>query len=72
MSDRPQCPSCRMRFRVNPIKAREFYNPMTMDATAFQWIENAARVFDDEAGERFTAAEFVAWLRPDLVQGRPR
>ena len=61
------CPSCRMRYAVTPPAARDSYNPMLMTAQEVQWLENAARLFDEIAEEdRYTAAEFVAWLRPDL------
>lgn len=64
---KPLCPSCRMRYAVTPPAARESYNPMLMTAKEVQWMENAARLFDAIAGEdRYTAAEFVAWLKPDL------
>ena len=62
------CESCRMRYRVNPPSAREFYNPLPLSPHTVQWIENAAKVFDLEADQRFTAAEFVAWMRPELVE----
>ena len=68
--ERPICPSCRMRFRVSPevLAFREGYNNWTINANAFKWLENAARFFDSEAGERrFTAQEFVAWVRPDVA-----
>ena len=61
----PTCRSCKIRMRVEPI-GRDMYNPITLSSAHVRWLENAARVFDDE-GELFTAAEFVAWLRPDLI-----
>ena len=68
--ERPICPSCKMRFRVSPevLAFREGYNNWTINANAFKWLENAARFFDSEAGDRrFTAQEFVAWVRPDVA-----
>ena len=73
--ERPICPSCKVRFRVSPqlLAHREGYNNWTINANAFKWLENAARFFDSEAGERrFTAQEFVAWVRPDVAALNPR
>ena len=68
-----QCESCRIRYNVPPLQPRDDYNPLPMDSRTFSWFENAAKCFDEEAGEdRFTAAEFVAWLRPDIVIGKKR
>ena len=69
MTDYRRCVSCRMRERVDPTAAREFYNPVHLAPSTLSWIENAARVFDEESGEKFSAAEFVAWMRPDLGEG---
>ena len=63
------CPSCQMRHRMKPLEPQPYYNPWAISPRLFMWIENAARVFDEEAGEeKFTAAEFVAWLRPDVIR----
>ena len=73
--ERPICPSCKIRFRVNPelLPHRKGYNYWSINANAFKWLENAARFFDEEAGEqRFTAEEFVAWVRPDVAALNPR
>lgn len=62
------CPSCRIRMSV-PHPAQHFYNVIQLPYSAIEWLENAALVFDEEAGEqRFTAAEFIAWVRPDVVR----
>lgn len=65
--ERLTCPSCQVKFRVNPAPLRDHYNPWPIHPMLFMWIENAARVFDEESEELFTAAEFVAWIRPDVV-----
>jgi hypothetical protein len=63
----PRCPSCRMRYQLPPPAARDNYNPMLLLAKEVHWLENAARHFDEIAGEeRFTAADFIDWLKPDL------
>ena len=67
MSEEVRCPSCKMRHRVPPPDATEFYNPWPVSPQSFKWIENAARVFDRESDELFTASDFVAWIRPDCV-----
>jgi hypothetical protein len=68
-----QCESCRIRYNVPPLAGRDSYNPLPLDSRTFSWFENAAKVFDEEGGaERFTAAEFIAWLRPDIVIGKRR
>ena len=68
-----QCESCRIRFQVPPVASKGMYNPLPLDSRTFCWFENAAKVFDEESGERrFTAAEFMAWVRPDVVRGKRR
>ena len=61
------CRSCRMRYAVTPPEPRDTFGSWNVSPAAFTWIENAARVFDAESPQRFTAAEFVAWIRPDVV-----
>ena len=60
------CPSCRMRYNYPPRALREMYNPVALNKMTVAWLENAARVFDAESDEMFTAEEFIAWLKPDL------
>ena len=72
MSERPKtCESCGIRYRVTPLALREYYNPLDLSIEEIRWLENAARIFDDESPELFTAAQFVSWLRPDLTPGQP-
>ena len=69
----PTCRTCRMRYAVKPPETRDAYNPMLLTAKEVAWLENAARLFDQFAGdERFTAEEFMAWLKPDLNGKWPR
>lgn len=70
---RPTCPSCEIRFRVEPPAIRDAYSPILLTAYEVMWLENAARFFDEVAGEdRFTAEQFVSWLKPDLSGRRHR
>ena len=67
------CESCRMRYRIKPLEPQPYYNPWAISPRLFMWLENAARVFDQEAGEeRFTASEFVSWCRPDVIRKEDR
>jgi hypothetical protein len=61
------CTSCFMRYRIQPLPARESYSPLVMDKRTIKWLANAARVFDEYAEERFTAHQFISWLMPDLT-----
>jgi hypothetical protein len=61
-----QCPTCRMRWRFPQAAVRALYGPLYIDRKAYHWLENAARVFDEQSEELFTAAEFVAWVRADI------
>ena len=68
----PTCPSCKIRYRIKPPEVRDWATPWQVSHRVYQWVENAARAFDEQAeheapGERFTAAEFVAWIRPEVV-----
>lgn len=63
----PVCRSCRMRWTVNPSAITHLYNPINLTPSQVQWLENAARVFDQEADEPWSAEEFVAWLKPDVI-----
>ena len=63
----PVCRSCRMRWTVNQPAVRDTYNPINFSAAQYRWLENAARVFDQEADEKWTAEEFVAWIKPDVI-----
>lgn len=65
------CPACRMRYKFPPPAGNDSFNPISLQAGQIRWLENAARVFDQESDMLFTAAEFVAWMKPDLA-GRPR
>ena len=67
----PRCSMCRMRFAVNPKGLTEFYNPLPLKGATVAWLENAARTFDAESDELYTAAEFLAWLKPDLLGRTP-
>jgi hypothetical protein len=68
-AERQVCPSCRVRFRVEPMRWRE-YNAVRITTRQLQALELAALHFDRESDERFTAIEFVRWIRPD-VPGTP-
>lgn len=68
----PVCRSCRMRWVVNPPTLKEFYNPVNLTPSQVKWLENAARVFDQESDEKWTAEEFIAWLRPDVIGMGPK
>jgi hypothetical protein len=62
------CSSCHIRLAV-PHPPQHFYNVVQLPFSAVEWLENAALVFDEEAGEdRFTASEFIAWVRPDILR----
>ena len=64
------CASCRIRLTVPPA-VRDSYNPLMLDLKGVKWLENAAREFDAMCDEhRYTAEEFIAWLRPDLTGHR--
>lgn len=63
------CVCCRVRFRVTPMAVRE-YNAIHITPTAVHALEIAALYFDRESDERFTAIEFIHWLKPD-VPGTP-
>lgn len=65
------CPSCRIRYAHPPKALRDMYNPIALQKGTISWLENAARAFDGESDERFTAHEFIAWLKPDLTGHRP-
>lgn len=66
----PTCRSCKIRMRKAPL-ARDSYNPMLLNRRQVQWLENAARVFDADSEELWTAEEFVSWLKPDLTGKYP-
>ena len=62
-SDARICPSCRIRRRVaGPGE----YTALPITNTQYRILEKAALQFDEQAPERFTAEEFVAWLRFDI------
>ena len=61
------CPACKMRYRVSPLQLNDHYNPLALTATQINWISNAARIFDMESEDLFTAQDFVEWMRPDLA-----
>ena len=61
------CPSCRIRWQLRHAAPHEMYSPWRIDIKLFKWIENAARNFDAESDEKFTATEFVAWIKPEVV-----
>ena len=61
------CPSCRIRWMYPPRALRDMYNPVALDKRTVAWLENAARVFDAESERRYTAEEFIAWVKPDLA-----
>lgn len=63
----PTCRSCRIRYEVGVPEVQDF-EPWKTTPHAFRWVENAARWFDLESrGRRFTASEFVDWIRPEVV-----
>jgi hypothetical protein len=51
--------------KAPPIK--EEYGPINIRGSAVDWLMNAARVFDAESPERFTAVEFMRWVKADLA-----
>ena len=66
MTDRT-CPTCKIRWRI-PGSVRDF-NPRALSGNEVNWFVNAARTFDEMTnGERYTAEEFIQWLRPDLMR----
>lgn len=64
------CPSCRTRYRYPEPAPSEEYGPLEIDGKAYRWLVNAARMWDLLATEPHTAAEFIAWIRYDLVGNR--
>ena len=65
---RRRCQTCRMHYKVDPAPIIKDYNPIDLNARDIKWIENAARVFDSASSQRFTAEEFVAWLKVDVTE----
>lgn len=59
------CPSCRTRYRY-PLP-RDTYESSSMTKAQYRWLVNAARVWDAMGVDGMTAAEFIAWLRPDVL-----
>lgn len=67
----PVCRSCGMRVEVEAPDAKDYASPWRISHQLFRWIENAARTFDQESGgRRFTASDFVDWIRPDVVDSK--
>lgn len=67
----PTCHSCKVRWAVNPA-VRDHYNPIDLKPSQVKWLENAARVFDQESDEKWTAEDFIAWLKPDVIGMAPK
>jgi hypothetical protein len=61
----PTCRSCGVRMRQAPLP-RSNYRPLLLNRQQIMWLENAARYFDAESTEPWSAADFVAWCKPDL------
>jgi hypothetical protein len=72
LPDRPICRSCDMRFKVTPPATRPDFHTKDFDKGAVAWLENAARVFDEESDELYTAEDFIAWLKPDMRRNSPK
>lgn len=64
------CPSCRIRYHVTTIAPSELYGPLHISPTAYQWLVNAAKVWDAESSELYSAADFIAWIRFDVAAYR--
>jgi hypothetical protein len=63
-----RCKECR-RIVQATYRAKAKGEPVGLPESLMGWLETAAVEFDDISGEdRFTAAEFVAWLRPEIVK----
>lgn len=62
----PTCRSCGVRMRKAPLP-RDSYRPLFLKRAEVMWLENAARYFDADSDQYWTAEEFIAWLKPDLT-----
>ena len=64
------CPSCRVRYLRNP-EYREMPSAWQVKTATFRWIEARAAEFDADTlpGEHWTASDFVAWIKPEVVSG---
>lgn len=65
-----RCRDCRRVVQANyRAKAKGDYSPVGLPESMVKWLEGIADEFDAiSGGERFTAAEFVAWIRPEMVE----
>ena len=69
LAKQPVCRSCRMRYAVKPPPIRDTYGPIKLLPNQIRWLENAARVFvaDSDPEDCWTAEDFIAWLKPDVL-----
>lgn len=67
----PTCRSCGVRMRKTPLP-RSNYRPLMLTRQQIMWLENAARYFDAESDEPWSAEDFIAWCKPDLNGKYPR
>lgn len=65
------CPACRIRFVYPHPAGNPYFGPWNIDISAYRWLVNAARVFDAESDELFSASEFTAWLKQEIVGYQP-
>ena len=65
------CPTCHVRWRVK-LPHELTQAPSTVTPQMYRWLVDAAETFMKEAeGEPFTVADFVWWIKLDLLGHAP-